>query len=159
MCALLFVAGKTGFTLAAPVTNSIFGNVHLVASGASHITCLVGTALPVRALRVLGMAVLAGAVACIGSCGGFNIESNFRLGRLFGAFVPQMFLAGTVATGAGRRAAIGLCAVAGFSDGEEVGAIRFVVALGTRRVTLEKQVVGGHRRRRKRKSAPGQTQS
>ena len=158
LCALLFVAGKTGFTLAAFVTNSIFGNMHLVASGASDITCLVGTAFPVRALGVLGMAVLAGAVAGIGSCSGFDTESNFRLGRLFGAFVPQMFLAGAVAAGAGRCAAIGLCAVAGFPDGEEIGTIRFVVALGTCRVTLEKQIGGGHRRRRKRKSTQGCTQ-
>ena len=63
--ALFFVAGVADFGLRGFVTHLVFCHVHLVAGGAGYVTCLVGAAFPMRALGVLGVAVLAGTVAGI----------------------------------------------------------------------------------------------
>jgi len=66
LVALLLVASKAGFALGALVTHGVLGLVHGMAGRTGDIAGLVDAAFPVRALAVLGVAALAGAIAGIG---------------------------------------------------------------------------------------------
>ncbi len=134
--ALIFVAGKADLALREFVAHRIFCGMHFVACSTGHVARLVGASIPMASLGVIGMALLAGTVACIGRRHRFGIKGHTGVRALARAFVVQVLFAGTMATCTGRRTRVSLCAVPRFANGQEFGTIGLIVTRGARGIAL-----------------------
>lgn len=138
---LLLMAGKTDLGLGLFIAYFIVRRVNLVARGARYIRSLVGTALPVGATLILGMARKAGLIQHLGFIRGEGAFLEDHVRRRF-TFLGQMLFALAVATGAGGCAAVGAYAVFRLRDAQNLGAIAFVMTSGALGVASQDQVFG-----------------